>query len=105
MLAKVRLDIVAEPEKKDPSAPIKDENHIQFLPVISARLTPILFTADSSPPIIIKFTKTKAPRSARVGFFIWLMVIENAFLTILGGLLDHQKVIRDIKRKGRIEGT
>ena len=69
--------MVAEPEKKLPSAPSSGAKRGQLLPARYAMCLPITDTADCSPPSIIKFTNTSAPNSANSGFVIRTAVWDD----------------------------
>ena len=80
-LPKVKFDTVLEPVKNAPTAPRKEEKSVQSLPVTSAKVRPMIFTMECSPPTNIKFTITNAPIKAINGFFDCFKLDEKISLT------------------------
>jgi len=74
--------MVAEPEKKLPSAPSSGAKNGQLLPAKSAMCLPMSETADCSPPSIIKFTNMSAPNNANKGLVMRFAVWADTELTL-----------------------
>ena len=94
-----------DPEKNAPIAPKKEEKIVQLLPDISAKVRPIIFTMECSPPTNIKFTITKAPIKAINGFFDCCKLEVKTFLTLLIETLNIGIAIKTVITNGINAGT